>query len=368
MRIAQLANFYGPRSGGLRTAVDALGKGYVAAGHERLLLVPGEQDSLHTTEHGHVATFRAPRLGGTGYRVVVSPWRLVDVLERFGPTSVELSDKSTLLPIARWARRNRVGTVLLSHERLDTHLLAGLRRRAGLRLFTDAVNRYLLRTFDQVVVTSKFAAAEFARVGGDLVRRVPLGVDLRTFQPRPRVGGSSGLARLIHVGRLSDEKRPDLAIATAIELWRRGVAFEMDVYGDGPAKESLIQAAGGAPITFHPYLADRSLLADRIADADVALSVCPDETFGLAILEALACGTPVVTANRGGGPELLTPECGECAPPTPERLADAVVEILQRPVEERRAAARRQAERFPWSRSVAAMLRIHQLSFDGGCD
>src|SRR5215216_8048001 len=41
MRVAQVANFYGPRSGGLRTAVDRLGAEYCAAGHETFLVVPG---------------------------------------------------------------------------------------------------------------------------------------------------------------------------------------------------------------------------------------------------------------------------------------------------------------------------------------
>lgn len=359
MRIAQLANFYGPYSGGLRTAVDALGHGYVAAGHERLLIVPGEQDSIRETAHGVLATVRAPRLGGTGYRLVVAPWRLFEILDRFAPTSVELSDKSTLLPVAGWARRHQIGAVLLSHERLDTHPLPRLRWRSGLRVMTNVVNRCLLRAFDQIVVTSGFAAAEFARVGGHLVRKVPLGVDLRTFRPYT-LDTRPGVPRLIHVGRLSDEKRPDLAIGTAVELHRRGFEFAMDVYGDGPAKSELVQQAGAAPITFHPHLSDRTLLAERIAAADVALSVCPGETFGLAILEALACGTPVVTANSGGGQELLTPLCGGYAPPAPERLADTVLDVLQRPAAERRAAARQRAERFPWSDTVAAMLHVHR--------
>jgi alpha-1,6-mannosyltransferase len=41
VRIAQLANFYSPISGGLRTVVDTLGRGYAALGHERILVVPG---------------------------------------------------------------------------------------------------------------------------------------------------------------------------------------------------------------------------------------------------------------------------------------------------------------------------------------
>jgi alpha-1,6-mannosyltransferase len=100
MRIAQLANFVGPASGGMRTALQALGEGYVRAGHRRLLVVPGPADSRVTTPLGDVVQLRAPRVGG-GYRLIVEPWRVVQVLEGWGPTTVELSDKLTLLPVAR---------------------------------------------------------------------------------------------------------------------------------------------------------------------------------------------------------------------------------------------------------------------------
>ncbi len=121
MRIAQLANFVGPASGGMRTALRALGAGYVEAGCRRLLVVPGPEDARTSGPLGDVVQLRAPRVGG-GYRLIVEPWRVIEVLEEWGPTSIELSDKSTLLPVARWARRSGVGSVLLSHERLDDML------------------------------------------------------------------------------------------------------------------------------------------------------------------------------------------------------------------------------------------------------
>src|SRR5690606_32752487 len=101
VRIAQLANFIGPSSGGMKTAVAALGAGYVAAGAERLLVVPGPRDERRTTAAGEVLQVRAPRVGG-GYRVILEPWRVIEALEEFGPTTVEISDKSTLVPVSRW--------------------------------------------------------------------------------------------------------------------------------------------------------------------------------------------------------------------------------------------------------------------------
>ncbi len=359
MRIAQLANFYGATSGGLRTAVDALGRGYAAAGHERFLLVPGAEDSWTEDENGVVVRFRSPFLRGTPYRVVVRPWRVRAALDRLRPTSVEVSDKTTMVAAARWARERGTGSVLVSHERLDTHLAGRVPWRRGLVAGTNTVNRALRRAFDEVVVTSRFAAEEFARAGGQgrAVRRIPLGVDLTTF--RPGWATDPPVPRLVHLGRLSREKRPDLAVATAVALHRQGVAFRLDVYGDGPDRDALVRLAGDAPVTFHPYVRERRAAARVLAAADVALSVCPVETFGLAILEALACGTPVVTADQGGGRELVTRESGAWAAPEPGALAAAVLAVLNRPPLERRVAARRQAERYPWSRTVEAMLDVH---------
>ncbi|WP_121255098.1 glycosyltransferase [Nocardioides ferulae] len=365
MRIAQLANFVGPTSGGMRTALAALGRGYAAAGVDRLLVVPGPRDRVTETAAGRVVELRAPRVGG-GYRLIVEPWRVVEVLERFAPTSLEVSDKSTMLPVSAWARRSGVPTLLLSHERLDAMLSLRTGLGAGFGAPVAALNRVLAQRYDRVVVTSAFAAAEFAAAvaeAGIPLHRVPLGVDLATF--RPPAGSparSPGPLRLVHAGRLSREKSPALAVATAVALHRRGVPMQLDVYGDGPQRARLERLAAGSPVRFHGYVAGRRTLARRLAGADVALSVCPGETFGLAVLEALACGLPVVTADVGGARELVDTASGAWALAEPEALADAVLEVAARPVAERRSAARRRAERYPWSATVEAMLQLHAAS------
>ncbi|GAA2154816.1 glycosyltransferase family 1 protein [Nocardioides koreensis] len=363
MRIAQLANFIGPASGGMKTAVERLGAGYADAGVPRLLVVPGARDARTSTEHGDVVQLRAPMVGG-GYRMILEPWRVVDLLEDFAPTSIEVSDKSTLMPVTRWARRRRVGSVLLSHERLDAmlSLRTGLGTGPGVRAPVQVLNRVLVRQFDTVVVTSRFARHEFrsvAAAAGTALHRIPLGVDLATFRPVPARAGRGDVLRLVHAGRLSREKSPHLAVATAVALHRRGVPVRLDVYGTGPHRGELEALAGSAPVVFHGHVAGRGELARRLARADVALAVCPGETFGLAVLEALACGTPVVTAAYGGARELVDADCGAWADPDPELLADAVVDLAARPATPARTAARARAEQFCWSTSVDSMLAVH---------
>jgi len=368
MRIAQLANFIGPASGGMKTAVQALGTGYADAGVARLLVLPGPVDARTSTEHGEVVQLRAPRVGG-GYRLILEPWRVIDVLEKFGPTSVEINDKTTLLPVSRWARRNGVASVLFSHERLDHMVALRTGRETSAKVSIALLNRLLVRQFDAIVVTSAFARNEFltpAAAFGTPVVKVPLGVDLDTFRPLVSTSSTSsthdpaGRLRLVHVGRLSREKSPHLAVATAVELHRRGVPVVLDVYGEGPHRDELEEIAQGAPVVFHGHVAGRAELARRIAAADVALSVCPGETFGLAVLEALACGTPVVTASTGGASELIDAASGGWGEANPGSLADAVLRVAARDDGVRRAAARARAERFPWSASVAAMLDLHR--------
>jgi alpha-1,6-mannosyltransferase len=369
MRIAQLANFIGPASGGMKTAVAALGSGYAAAGVSRLLVVPGPADAREETADGTVVQLRAPKVGG-GYRLIVEPWRVIEALEEFAPTSVEVNDKSTLLPVARWARRRGVGSVLFSHERLDDMLAMRTGLDTGAKVSIGLWNRLLVRSFDAVVVTSRYARREFAAVAstvGTPVVQVPLGVDLATFKPAAPItgglrqggAGSEDALRLVHVGRLSREKSPHLAVATAVELHRRGVPVVLDVYGTGPHLDELEEIAAGAPVTFHGHVAGRAELASRIAAADIALSVCPGETFGLAVLEALACGTPVVTARTGGASELIDSASGAWGDADPASLADAVLRVAARDVTTRRTAARARAERFPWSAAVEGMLDLH---------
>ncbi|SDB99695.1 alpha-1,6-mannosyltransferase [Raineyella antarctica] len=366
LRIAQLANFVGPESGGMRTAINNIGEGYQAAGAERILVVPGRRDGFEETEHGMVVYVRAPRLPvkSNGYRMITAPSRALRVLDHFRPTSVEISDKWTLAPIASWASARGIGSMLFSHERLDTMASLWLRGSVNISAWVEHRNRTLGRRFDRVVVTSDFAAQEFAEDGVQ-VTKVPLGVDLELFHPSKGHPADDGLLKLVYVGRMSREKSPQLGVDVALELHRRGVPFRLDMYGSGPDLEELKEQAGDAPVVFHGYQKDRELIARRYAEADVSFSVCPVETFGLAALEALASGTPILTADTGGAHELVDETCGASARPEPVAMTDALLALVERPRDQVRAAARARAEAYPWSTTVSRMLALHeQLAHD----
>jgi alpha-1,6-mannosyltransferase len=362
MRIVQLANFYSPTSGGLRTAVDTIGSGYFAAGHERVLIVPGRRRTTRWTPSGLVITLPGMPVSG-GYRMVLSPSTVHRVLDEISPDSVEVSDKATLVAASTWARDRGARAMLFSHERLDTWLAARLPWlwRVGGGLLDGVIGRWnvgLANKFDTVVVTSAFAEDEFAALGVRGVRRVSLGVDLDTFHPVP-LTRPRGPVRLVYAGRLSKEKNPQAVVGAVRNLTREGVSVRLDVYGEGATQTDLRRQAVGLPVVFHGHLASRDQLALRLAEADIAFAPSGAETFGLSVLEALACGTPVVAASSGAASELLAPGAGAAVPPTPEGLARGVNEVLALPVADRRTAARGRAEEFPWSATVNSMLDLH---------
>ncbi|GAA4904583.1 glycosyltransferase family 1 protein [Tessaracoccus lubricantis] len=358
MRIAQLANFVGPTSGGMKVVIETLGQGYVDAGHTRIFVAPGEKDQVLETEAGIIVQVRAPKVTEQ-YRMIARPWRALDVLDRFRPTTIEVSDKWTLSPAANWAAKRSVGSVLFSHERLSDMLAMFVRSTFGVEAVVGGLNRRLSRNFDAVVVTSRFAEEEFANTGANLAL-VPLGVDLETFHPSKGAPADDGVIKFCYVGRLSHEKSPQLAVATVVELHRRGHPVRLDLYGTGPDKAELEAIAGNAPVFFHGFVPGRDEVAKRIAQHDISLSVCPAETFGLAVLEAMACGTPVVSATSGGASELVDATSGERGAANPLALADAVERLLPRLGPDLRRAARARAEQYPWQRTIDSMLALHR--------
>lgn len=362
MRVVQVANFYGPRSGGLRTAVDRLGAEYCAAGHEVYLVVPG-----HRTEHQRLATgvtritLPARLIPFTGGYRAVLPGPVTALLHELRPDAIEVSDRLTLRSLGGWGRRHGVATVMISHERLDRLVGQVVPGRVA-RAVADIANRRTASNYDTVVCTTAFARREFDRIDATNVVTVPLGVDLDQFHPRRRSDqmrrrwAAPDQTLLVHCGRLSVEKHAHRSIDTVAALRHSGVDARLVVVGEGPLRQRLERQATGLPVDFTGYIGCRDTVAGILASADVALAPGPHETFGLAALEALACGTPAVVSRTSALAEILTADSGAAADNDPQAIADAVGRVIRVPETVRRTNARRRAEQFTWPRAAAGML------------
>jgi glycosyltransferase involved in cell wall biosynthesis len=225
---------------------------------------------------------------------------------------------------------------------------AGLLTRAAMRLLRGPLRRWDVATaggVDHWLAVSAHVGERIQRIyGRDSTVLYPW-VDLDRFTPGPESPGE----RYLVVSALVPYKRLELAIAAAAQLGRG-----LDVVGSGPDEARLRQAAAaaGGDVRFLGWLGDAELA--RVYRQARALLMPGEEDFGIAPLEAMASGRPVVAYAIGGALETVVEgETGLLfAPQTAEALAAAMVqcERIAWPV----ARLRSQAERFSRARFVAA--------------
>ncbi|WP_153395321.1 glycosyltransferase [Ornithinicoccus halotolerans] len=372
MHILRVANFVSPTSGGIKTALRHWGQSYQEHGHRATLIVPHTPDDdgppVTHEEQGLVHRVPAAPVPRTGYSLIWHRAGMRRLITELAPDVIEVSDRTTTRWLGPWARSQGIPTVMVSHENVTGILQR--RTPVGDRLagwLADRVNLRSAAEYDAIACPSEYAAEEFRR-NGVPARVVPLGVDLDTFVPSSDHGRlapdgsqrdrSGRRLQLVHCGRLSPEKNPWMSLAAVRVLAQRGVDVHLTVLGHGPLRSTLLEVADDLPVTFHSYIHGRAELAEVMGRADAAIAPGPVETFGLAALEALACGVPAVCPDEGALQEVVG-DAGAATPSEPEAFADAVLELVARGPEGR-VRARRQAERFTWDRSGQLMLQLHQ--------
>lgn len=220
----------------------------------------------------------------------------------------------------------------------------------------DRVAGLGLRPGAPVVLPSSTAALRFrpfvARYGGHPETIVGGAVDAGTFRPRGQRSADRPFVAAF-TGRLEHDKNvmllADVAALAPEVQWR--------VIGDGSASAELERRM---PAAAFPGFLPEAVVAAELREADVFVSPCPWETFGVAVLEAMANGLPVVVCDSGGPATFVEHgSTGLVCPPTAEAFAAALSSLRVRPAWARElgACARRHASRATWPTAFAALER-----------
>lgn len=375
LAVLDISEYFGDRSGGVRTYLRAKGE-YVARSPSlrRTLVVPGATDALEDAPGNRTYRLRGPAIPFASYRLMLATRSVARIIAHERPDIVEVGS-AYVVPwlVSRARRRHPAKVAWFYHSNLPRLVVPNFERGRAATATARALGSYvqqLSRLADVTLAASEFSVRELARWGVDAVERMTLGVDTELFTPTRRVRRAEIRARLGvregplvgFVGRLATEKQVDVLLRCWPMVARRSGAT-LVIVGDGPQASRLTELAAGQRIVMLPHETDREKLADLLAALDLYVSPAPFETFGLAVCEALASGVPVVSVDHGAAAELVQASgAGMLAPyGDVDALGEAMLAVLHRDREPLSEAARQHVERYHrWDVAMDGVFDVYR--------
>jgi glycosyltransferase involved in cell wall biosynthesis len=275
--------------------------------------------------------------------------RLNRIIEAFAPEALHIATEGPLGGAARaWALRRGCAFTTAFHTRFPEYVHA----RTGIP--TDWLYAWL-RGFHNsgqgMMVATASLRAELEARGFRAVRDWSRGVDLELFRPAPAYDWGLPRPVFAYVGRVAVEKN----IAAFLDLDLPGSKV---VVGGGPQLAALRRRYPGAHFTGPRF---GEALASAYAGSDVLVFPSLTDTFGLVVLEALACGTPVAAFDVTGPRDILAGAAGRIGAVGPDLRLAALAAL-----DADRDACRAHAERFSW-RACAQTFLTHLVPLGGHC-
>lgn len=388
--IVDFNNFWSPSGGGVRRYHLERMKFYRKRDDATLVFV--QNDARTFTEKisdslviEHRKAFRFP--GNWEYRFL---WKQKDIrpyLEKYQPDIIEVgspyilpkavskaaekvSRNSTLT--AFWHADFPVTYVRRFFEKWGLSKLAGYAESAAFAYARASFRDYQKLEASAHEVLDRMERNGFAK---NRLEWIPLGVDLQTFRPEARdenlvqtlKAGEPNRLTIFFPHRFCDEKGLRLfLLAYPILCEKLGSEPAVLFAGTGPDLPKVKEAVKKFKhIRYEGFINGTSEMAKRYASTDLSLALSGWETFGLSILESLACGDALVAASTGAAAEHLRASGAGVLleERTPQALADAIVRISKMDLPSLKRKAVEYAKKFSWQSCFERQLSLyHELS------
>lgn len=323
MKIAIVTDAWTPQVNGVVRTLQAVRAELEASGHEVLVVSPDLFRSLPCPTYPEI------RLALASARAVGKR------LAQFEPNAIHLSTEGPLCSAARhWCLSHGLDFTTAYHTQFPDYLAK--RTHLPASLFWRYIRRFH-RPASAVLASTASVRDQLERRGIGPVRHWGRGVDLVNFTPDaepPAEFASLPRPIMLYVGRVAVEKN----IAAFLASDHEGTKV---VVGDGPALKALEVRFPEA--VFLGALSGRAL-AGAYAGADVFVFPSRTDTFGLVMIEALACGTPVAAFPVSGPQDIVTQATGALD----DDLSSAISQALTR----NRATCRDYGRSYSWEESA----------------
>ena len=239
--------------------------------------------------------------------------------------------------IHHYARKYNVPYVLQAHGSLVTFFYKGWQKR----IFDVIWGRRILKDAAKVVAVTPIEAEQYRNMGisENKIEIIPNGIDLSEFENLPERGefrAKYGLDKeqkiILYLGRIHKIKGLDLLARAFAELSQSLNNVKLVIAGsdDGylPSLKKLVadlEISNEVLFTGHLYGEDKVV---AYVDADVFILPSTYEIFGIVVLEACACGTPVIVTDHCGIAGVVDGQTGLVVPYDKDRLRDALLQML----------------------------------------
>jgi alpha-1,6-mannosyltransferase len=357
MHLLDVTMLYAPTSGGVvryLRAKHAWLRQNTAIRHS--LLVPGATDGTGPCGERYLRT-RAWTRHGHRWPLALQRWRRE--IRTLRPDLIEVGDAGPEAWAALSAARSLdIPVVAFCHS--DIVQMAARRLGTPSALAVRVYAREFYRRCDMVIAPSAFMRERLEQWGIRHAVARPLGVDVDVFAPgrrspalRRELGLPARTRLLVYAGRFSREKN----LPVLLEAFRSlGSRYHLVLAGPDAS------IALPRNVTLLPFLHSSLELARVMASADGLVHAGDQETFGLVLIEAMACGRGIVAAQAGAMPEIVTPDTGVLVTPgDPRALADGIRAFYARDPDKLGRAARNRAVReYSWGSTMRGLLELYR--------
>jgi len=354
MRIMVTAHSIAPSSGGLRVGILGICEGLAGRGHQ-VTLITTDADGRETldiplgvpTDHHGVQIYYYPvQLSVLGSGLSIPLARALKLhVQQSDVVLIHSLYQFMSTTAAHYCRRHNVPYILRPHGTLDPFLV--YRRRWLLKW--SYIKIFEERNFHHAALVQYSSGMEEAMTGRFVKSQsnglvIPEGIDLKDFATLPLRGAfrakypeMDGKSLVLFLGRFHQKKGLELLVGAFARVAKRCPSAHLVLIGSGDRSyvERITQMVGDSGLAHRSTITGQLDEADKLAAlADADLFVLPSfgENFGIAVVEAMACGLPVLVSDKVGiWRDVAKSEAGIVTHCDSNEISDAIETLVDDP-------------------------------------